>query len=123
MPPTFSLPNPLVNKPAHYLQRPLAPVAHSANLSGQFFAGPINLFPNRPPSAPKPSNQPNFTDSLNLINSFLMIRGPDDGKVSVERTKVEGVRAHLVLRSPHPCLMNSRRVIEHTLRFLETGVF
>ena len=60
--------------------------------------------------------------SINWINS-LMIAGPDDGKVSVERTKVDGMKEHLVLPVTHPFMMKDRRVIEHTLRFLRTGSF
>ena len=60
--------------------------------------------------------------SINWINS-MMIEGSDDGKVSVERTKVEGMSEHIVLHVTHPYLMKSDEVIEATLRFLETGSF
>jgi pimeloyl-ACP methyl ester carboxylesterase len=60
--------------------------------------------------------------SINWINS-LMIAGPDDGKVSVDRTKVAGMKEHLVLHVTHPFIMKNRTVIEHTLRFLQTGQF
>lgn len=60
--------------------------------------------------------------SINWINS-LMIAGPDDGKVSVERTKVAGMKAHLVLPVTHPLMMNDETVIAATLRFLRTGSF
>ncbi len=60
--------------------------------------------------------------SINWINS-LMIPGPDDGKVSVERTKVAGQRDHVVAHVTHPFMMRDRFVIESTLRFLRTGRF
>jgi hypothetical protein len=60
--------------------------------------------------------------SINWINS-LMIPGPDDGKVSVASSKVEGMRAHLVVHSTHPLIMKRRVVIEQTIRFLKTGTF
>jgi len=60
--------------------------------------------------------------SINWINS-LMIPGPDDGKVSVEHTKVAGMKEHLVLHATHPFLMRSRQAIQATLRFVRTGSF
>ena len=60
--------------------------------------------------------------SINWINS-LMIAGPDDGKVSLERTKVVGMKAWLVIHATHPFLMTNREAIEGTLSFLKTGKF
>lgn len=60
--------------------------------------------------------------SINWINS-LMIAGPDDGKVSVERTKVAGMKDHLVLPVTHPLMMTNAAVIAATLRFLASGHF
>lgn len=60
--------------------------------------------------------------SINWINS-LMIPGSDDGKVSVQRTRVAGMQDHLVVHVSHPFLMKRRQVIEATLRFLQTGAF
>ena len=60
--------------------------------------------------------------SINWINS-LMIKGKDDGKVSVERTKIAGMKEHITLHSTHPYLMKNRRVIEFTLQFLKEGFF
>lgn len=60
--------------------------------------------------------------SINWINS-LMIPGPDDGKVSVERTKVSGLTDHLVIHATHPFLMKNPTAIRQTLAFLRTGKF
>jgi triacylglycerol lipase len=60
--------------------------------------------------------------TINGINS-LLIPGPDDGKVSVERTRVDGMADHIVIHATHPYLMRNRVAIEQTLEFLRTGRF
>lgn len=60
--------------------------------------------------------------SINWINS-LMIAGRDDGKVSVQNTKVAGMSDHLVVHATHPLMMKNRQVIAATIRFLQTGAF
>jgi len=61
--------------------------------------------------------------SINWINSFTMIDGPDDGKVSVERTRVAGMANHIVIRATHPYLMRNKQAIRETIHFLGTGRF
>lgn len=60
--------------------------------------------------------------SVNWINS-LMIPGPDDGKVSVESTKIEGSVDHIVVHATHPFIMNHKEAIRQTLEFLQNGSF
>lgn len=60
--------------------------------------------------------------SINWINS-TMIKGPDDGKVSVERTKVAGMKEHRVLHVTHPYLMRNADAIRETIHFLRNGSF
>jgi len=54
--------------------------------------------------------------------SFL-IPGRDDGKVSVERAKVYGMRDFLVVHESHPFIMNSDYVMAETIHFLTYGIF
>jgi len=60
--------------------------------------------------------------SINLINS-LFIRGRDDGKVSVEKTKIGGMTDHVVLPTAHPFLMRNRQAIRQTIHFLHNAAF
>jgi triacylglycerol lipase len=60
--------------------------------------------------------------SINWINS-LLIPGRDDGKVSVERTKLAGMTDHIVIHATHPFIMKNREVIRQTIQFLRAGNF
>lgn len=60
--------------------------------------------------------------SINWINS-AMIYGKDDGKVSVENTKVAGMTDHITLHVTHPYIMKNKESIRQTIEFLRNGRF
>jgi pimeloyl-ACP methyl ester carboxylesterase len=80
-------------------------------------------------STPNKLGQANFPVGIiagdrsnNWINS-LLIPGGDDGKVSVERTRLAGMTDHIVIHATHPLIMRNREAIRQTLQFLLTGTF
>ncbi|MDX1536287.1 esterase/lipase family protein [Arsukibacterium sp.] len=62
------------------------------------------------------------TSSINLILSNFL-PNPDDGKVSVENTKVQGMCALVTVNVSHPFLMKRQKVIKQVLHFLAAGKF
>lgn len=59
------------------------------------------------------------------INPFLsmMIEGPDDGKVSVERAKVENMKEFKLMPVNHVFIMQDPDVMQAVLNFIRIGVF
>jgi len=52
-----------------------------------------------------------------------VLENPDDGRVSVEDTKLEGMTDFVVVKHSHAFMMRMRQPIDLTIRFLETGSF
>jgi hypothetical protein len=52
-----------------------------------------------------------------------IIPGLDDGKVSVESAKLEGMTDFLVVHETHPFIMDAEYVQYETLYFLKNGTF
>lgn len=62
----------------------------------------------------------NFT--IDPFSSYL-IAGDDDGKVSVESTKLDGMKEHIIVSASHTFFPSNKKVQRLTLEFLETGKF
>lgn len=62
------------------------------------------------------------TRSINWILSTLL-PGTDDGKVTVENTKLEGMADHISIAASHPFIMRDARAIHQVLFFLSHGRF
>lgn len=60
--------------------------------------------------------------TIDPISSFI-IPGDDDGKVSVERTKIEGAKDHIVVHSSHTFFPSNDDALMQTLYFLQNGRF
>lgn len=88
---------------------------------GQLGTGPESL-PNRLGPARYPVGVIAGTLSYNPIYSAL-IDGADDGKVGVERTRLEGMSDFLVMEVNHTFMMRNERVIRQSLHFLREGRF
>lgn len=62
------------------------------------------------------------TRSINwMLSRYLP--NPDDGKVSVENTRVEGMCALVTVPVSHPYLMKRKKVIKQVVSFLKSGTF
>jgi triacylglycerol esterase/lipase EstA (alpha/beta hydrolase family) len=62
------------------------------------------------------------TRSVNLLLSNFL-ENPDDGKVSVESARLDGMCAMLVIAVSHPFIMKDELAIEQTVSYLNTGRF
>ncbi len=62
------------------------------------------------------------TRTIDPITSAVL-ENPDDGRVSVEDTKLEGMADFVEVEHSHAFMMRMRKPIELTISFLKTGAF
>lgn len=60
--------------------------------------------------------------SINFILS-IFIDAKDDGKVSIERAKLEGMADYSIIHATHPFIMKNNEAIAQAIAFLRTGRF
>jgi len=90
---------------------------------------PLRELGTEPSSAPNRLGPPAFEVGVvagcRSVEPHLsrLIPGPNDGKVAVARTRLEGMRDFLVVERSHPFAMRAPEVIAAAFRFLETGRF
>ena len=63
------------------------------------------------------------TRTIDPISSFLILPRPNDGKVSVQRTRLDGMADHITVEASHHGLVRHPAVIEQTIAFLRDGRF
>ncbi len=90
--------------------------------AGQQLGATNASLPNRLGKADFPLGIITGDRSINLILSAL-IPGPDDGKVAINRARIEGMADFLVVHHSHPFIMKIPEVIEQTIWFLNQGHF
>ena len=78
-----------------------------------------------PNSLGPPEFQLGIITGNSTINPILstIIPGDDDGKVAVQRAKVDGMQDFLVLPVSHPFIMRNEIVVRQSLYFLAKGHF
>lgn len=79
----------------------------------------------KPNSLGKPSFELGVITGDRSINWILstMLPGDDDGKVTVESAKLEGMKAFKIMHATHPFIMRKKAVMKEVLHFLQHGLF
>jgi hypothetical protein len=61
--------------------------------------------------------------TIDPFASYFIVPRPNDGRVSVESTRLKGMTDHIVVSATHSGLLSDRRVIDQTITFLRQGRF
>jgi pimeloyl-ACP methyl ester carboxylesterase len=61
--------------------------------------------------------------TLDPIASYFIVPRPNDGRVSVARTRLDGMADHVVIGASHSGLLTNHAAIAQTTTFLREGVF
>lgn len=61
--------------------------------------------------------------SIDWISSLFFIPGPDDGRVSVKRAKLDRMSDFIIIHATHPFITRNREAIRQTIAFLQNGKF
>jgi|SRR5579871_545008 len=61
--------------------------------------------------------------TLDPVASFFVLPRPNDGRVSVVSTKLEGMADHITLKTSHSLMLLNRNAITQTIAFLRMGRF
>ena len=61
--------------------------------------------------------------SLDPITSRFMLPGADDGRVTVARTRLDGMADHVVIPASHAFMIKNKEAIAQTVAFLKDGRF
>lgn len=60
--------------------------------------------------------------AIDPIN-YMIIPKPNDGKVSVESTKLNGMSDHVVIKTSHTFMARNKKVLKQILHFIKIGKF
>jgi pimeloyl-ACP methyl ester carboxylesterase len=61
--------------------------------------------------------------SIDPISSILIVPRPNDGRVSVESSRLDGMADHITIKASHNGLLRHRIAIDQTIAFLQEGRF
>jgi pimeloyl-ACP methyl ester carboxylesterase len=61
--------------------------------------------------------------TLDPISSWLFLPGPNDGRVTVAATKLDGMEDHIVIGADHALMVRNAAAIAQTIAFLRHGRF
>lgn len=62
-------------------------------------------------------------NSIIDIICWTIIPGKNDGKVAVARTKLKGMKDHIIVNSAHTFFPSNKKVLKQTLHFIQNGQF